>query len=118
MKKQTKQIMGTAAVGMGIAATGAAAYLLFGPNGKKNQKAVKGWAIKMKGEIIEKFETAKEVTEPIYHNVIDQISNKYSKMANISEAELAEEVKNLKKHWKSISKDMKGKKGAKKGKKK
>ncbi len=114
MKKQTKNIVGTAAIGVGIAAAGAAAYLLFGPNGKKNQKTVKGWAVKMKGEIIEKFEQAKEVTEPIYHNVIDQISNKYSKMANISQAELAEEVKNLKNHWKSISKDMKGKKSSKK----
>lgn len=114
MKKQTKQMIGSAAVGMGIAAAGAAAYLLFGPNGKKNQKAVKGWAVKMKGEIIEKFEEAKDITEPIYHNVIDQVSKKYSKMANISQAELSKEINDLKKHWKSISKDIKGKKSKKK----
>ena len=44
------------AVGAGIAALSVAAYMLFGPNGKKNKKAIKGWAIKMKGEIIEKLE--------------------------------------------------------------
>lgn len=43
------------AIGATIAAAGVAAYMLFGPDGKKNRKVVRGWAVKMKGEIIEKF---------------------------------------------------------------
>ena len=56
-----KEVIG---IGAGVAALSAAAYMLFGPNGKKNQKALRGWAVKMKGEIIEKFEEAKKTLDP------------------------------------------------------
>ncbi len=42
-------------------ALAAGAYYFFGPEGKKNRGAFKGWMIKMKGEIIEKMEQAKDV---------------------------------------------------------
>jgi hypothetical protein len=32
------------AAGVGVAAVSAAAYLLFGPEGKKNRKKINGWA--------------------------------------------------------------------------
>ena len=38
------------AIGAGVAAVGTAAYLLLGPNGKKNQKKVKAWAGKAKSK--------------------------------------------------------------------
>ena len=92
-------------IGAGVAAVSAAAYLLFGPNGKKNQKAIKGWTIKMKGEIIEKFEKAKELTEPVYHEIIDSVQAKYAKLKNTDQEELKEVVDNIKKHWKAINKN-------------
>lgn len=113
MKKQVKKVsksnnLGkTIAVGAGIAALSVAGYVLFGPEGKKNRKKIKGWAVKMKGEIIEKFEEMKEVTEPMYHKVVDEISAKYAKAKGISQEEVKEVVTDLKKHWKMISKDAK-----------
>lgn len=106
VKKQTKgisakQVIG---VGVGVAALSAAAYLLFGPNGKKNRKAIKGWAVKMKGEIIEKFEEAKELTEPVYNEIIDKVQQKYAKIQNIDKKELEETVAEIKKNWKAIKK--------------
>lgn len=106
VKKQTKgvgakQVIG---VGVGVAALGAAAYLLFGPNGKKNRKNIKGWAVKMKGEIIEKFEETKELTEPIYNEIIDKVQQKYAKMQSIDKKELEETVAEIKKNWKAIKK--------------
>jgi len=92
-------------VGLGVAALGAAAYVLFGPNGKKNRKEVKGWVVKMKGEIIEKLEEAKDITEPIYHNIIDNVKSKYSKVKNINEEDLEKVTNEIKKHWNSIKKD-------------
>lgn len=105
-KKQTKgvgakQVIG---VGVGVAALSAAAYLLFGPNGKKNRKTIKGWAVKMKGEIIEKFEETKELTEPVYNEIIDKVQQKYAKMQSIDKKELEETVAEIKKNWKAIKK--------------
>lgn len=116
VKKQAKgigakQVIG---VGVGVAALSAAAYLLFGPNGKKNRKAVKGWAIKMKGEIIEKFEEAKELTEPVYNEIIDKVQEKYSKLQNIDKNELQSAITEMKKNWKAIKKTASPKKPAKK----
>lgn len=112
VKKQTKgvgakQVIG---VGVGVAALSAAAYLLFGPNGKKNRKTIKGWTVKMKGEIIEKFEETKELTEPIYNEIIDKVQQKYAKMQSIDKKELEETVAEIKKNWKAIKKGVEPKK--------
>lgn len=106
-------------IGAGIAALSAAAYIMFGPDAKKNRKAVRGWAVKMKGEVIEKLEKAKEITEPVYHDILDQVKAKYSKAKNIDQEELDAIVADIKKHWKSLEKDAKSAiKGKAKGKKK
>ncbi len=97
----------------GVAALSAAAYMLFGPAGKKNRKKISGWAVKMKGEIIEKFEDLKEVTEPMYNKIVDEVSSKYAKAKNVSVEEVAEVVGEIKKHWKSLVKDAKGTKTSK-----
>lgn len=113
MKKQIKKKgLSTGkkvAIGATLAVAGIAAYMLFGPNGKKNRKVVRGWAVKMKGEIIEKFEQVKEVTEPVYHSIVDQISAKYAKMKNVDQAELKSVVADIRKHWKAMSNSSKPK---------
>lgn len=98
------------AIEAGIAALGAAAYVLFGPEGKKNRKIIRGWAVKMKGEIIEKFEGVKELTEPVYNSIIEKVQEKYQKLKNVDPEELAATVTELKKQWKSIKKEAMGKK--------
>ena len=115
MEKKTtnkKGISTKAAVGIGagVAALTAAAFVLFGPEGKKNQKKIRGWAVKMKGEIIEKFEEAKELTEPVYHKIIDNAHAKYAKLKNVDKAELEETVKEIRKHWDALKKETGGKK--------
>lgn len=96
-------------IGVGIAAATAAAYLIFGPEGKKNRKVITGWSVKMKGEIIEKFEKAKELTEPVYHQIVDEVSTKYSKLKNIDKEELESVVEELKSNWKKMAKESKPK---------
>lgn len=92
------------AIGAGVAALSVAAYMLFGPNGKKNQKALKGWAIKMKGEIIEKMEAVKDVTAPVYEKIVSEVAAKYAKLKHIDPKDLENEVATLKKHWKAMMK--------------
>ena len=110
-----KGLSGGEMVGIGatVAALGAAAYILFGPEGKKNKKVIKGWAIKMKGEIIDKLEDAKEITEPVYHNIIDTVSAKYSKIKKVDPKDLEIAVAEVKKHWNTMMKNAKPKKKAK-----
>jgi len=115
MEKKTVSKKGVSAktvigIGAGVAALTAAAYVLFGPDGKKNQKAIRSWAVKMKGEIIEKFENAKELTEPVYHNIIDSVQAKYAKLKNVDQAELEATVKEIKKHWHALKKEVVSKK--------
>ena len=113
-KKGASKAGKVAAVGVGVAALSVAAYLLFGPEGKKNRKKVRGWMVKMKGEIIEKCEKVKDVTEPVFDKIVDTVSSKYQKMAHVDDKELEASVKEIKKHWKSLVKDEKSKSKPKK----
>jgi hypothetical protein len=93
-----------AVAGASVAALAATAYFFFGPKGKKNQKHAKAWAIKMKGEVVEKLEKAREITEPIYQEIIETIAADYKKNKKASKEEIDELAIDLKKHWKTVSK--------------
>ncbi len=104
MKKNNRNNIGKVVATLaGVAALSAAGYILFGPDGKKNRNKIRGWAVKMKGEMIEKLEEAKEITEPIYDRIVDEVSKKYAEAKNIDKAELAAVVNGLRKQWKNIS---------------
>lgn len=98
-------------VAAGVAAIAAAGYFLFGPNGKNNRKVIKGWTIKMKGEVLEKIEKLKEITPEMYEAIIDEVSAKYAKLKHINQEEIAVVTADLKKYWKVISRDVKAKQG-------
>ena len=96
------------AVGAGVAALAAVGYFFFGPNGQKNIKKTKGWMIKFKGDVVDKLENAKEVTEDKYHSIVDSVASVYTKNNKATKEEVADLVKDLKKHWKAISSNTKG----------
>lgn len=104
--------IGTAlAVGAGLAIAAIAGnYFLFGKNAKKHQKQVKGWALKMKGEILDKVEQLKDVNEKTYHHVVDSVAKNYAKAKRVSATEVAQLAKELKSHWKDIHKEFSKKK--------
>jgi hypothetical protein len=97
-----------ALIGAGIAVAAVAAYFL---SGKKNQKAVKVWATKMKGEVTKKLEAAGEVSKETYENIIDAISEKYKKL---DAKEVASVVGDLKKKWNEMNKGVQKTKAVKK----
>lgn len=107
MKKQKNEnsSTGTAmAVGAGVIALAAASYFFFGPEGKKNRHNLKGWMVKMKGEVIEKMENAEHMTEAAYEKIVDAVAVKYAKAGKISEAEIRLFAAMLKQQWKGIVK--------------
>jgi len=91
------------AVSAGVAALSAAAYLLFGPRGKQNRRELRGWVVKMKGEMIERFEQVENLTEPVYQRIVKEVSEKYAKQKAVNKQELSAIVADMKKHWKHIA---------------
>ncbi len=106
MQKKTNNTGALAAgIGASVAAVAAAGYFLFGPKGAKNRKAISGWSVKMKGEVLEKIEKLKEVTPELYEKVIDEVSAKYLKAKGVGMEEVQAITTDLKKYWKAIAKD-------------
>lgn len=118
MATKNKSGVSVAGITAGIAAVAAAAvaggYFLYGKDGAKNRKKVKGWMLKAKGEVLEQMEKGKDMTEETYHNVIDKVSTKYQAVKDIDPAELQQMVKEMKGHWKSIKNQLSPKPKAKK----
>ena len=97
-----KMVLGLAA----IAAGAAGAYFLYGTKeGAKMKKQIKGWTVKMKGEVIHKMESMKDVSEGNYHKLIDEVQKKYRGAKNIDPSELDKLIAELKSHWKNIKKE-------------
>ena len=119
MNKKTNQVSGgqVAFMGAAVAALAAGAYFFFGPKGKAHQKHAKAWAIKMKGEVVERLENAKDVTESTYNDIVDSVANRYGKSSKVAVAEVQALAKDLKKHWKAIAASVKKSGSKKKGKK-
>lgn len=98
------------ALGAGVVALAAAGYLLFGPKGKANRKAIKGWTVKAKGEILEGLEKLQDVTKDKYDAIVSSVAKKYAKVKDVLPDEVANFEKEALKHWKSIERDLGGKK--------
>lgn len=103
-KHSSENITKIVTIGASVAAIAGAAYFLLGPKAKKHQKQLKAWAIKMRGDVIEKLESAHEVSESVYHEIIDSVAKEYVKGKKASRDEIDDLSKDLKKHWKTISK--------------
>lgn len=89
-----------------LAAAAAGAYFLYGSTkGPARRKALKGWMVKMKGEVMEEVEKMQDVSEDVYNAAVEKISEKYKQVQDVDSAELTALVQSLKGHWKDIKKD-------------
>ena len=115
----SKQAIG---LGLGITAAVAAAaggFFLYGSkNAAKNRKAVKSWALKAKAEVLEGIETAKDMTQEEYEQLINAVATTYLTAKSASKNELSEFKKEMKEHWQGLVKTANPKKPAKKAVKK
>jgi hypothetical protein len=105
-KKNESKAGLVAGIAAAAAAAAAGAYFLYGKNGAKNRRAVKGWMLKAKGEVLDQMEKGKELTEDAYHKIIDRVAQKYQAAKNIDRSELDQMAKELKGHWVSIRRQL------------
>lgn len=94
------------ALGAGLAGLAAGAYFFLGPKGEKHQRQAKAWADKMKTDVIEKLKTVSDISEATYNEIIDTVAKEYEKDMSLAKSEIKALAKDLKKHWKSISKSV------------
>lgn len=97
--------------GVGLAAAAAAAvagaYYFYGSKeGKARRKKLKGWVVKMKGEVLERMEDLKEINQELYDKTVDAVALQYEKVKNISPEEIAGVVKELKGYWGKVQKEL------------
>lgn len=91
-----------ALIGAAVAALAAGAYFMNTAQGKKQAKKMKGWMVKMKGEVLEKIEDLEEVTEPVYREVVDTVADAQIVASKIPRSEILTLATDLKKQWNSI----------------
>lgn len=94
------------AIGLGVAAAAAAiagAYYFYGKEGAKHRKNLKSWAVRARGEILEKLENLENISRKNYEAVVTQVLHKYKAIKNIDPAELQELTDELKGHWHGIN---------------
>ncbi|HBA59650.1 MAG TPA: hypothetical protein DCZ92_02265 [Elusimicrobia bacterium] len=102
--KKTGKLIGA---GIGLAAiTAAGAYFLYGEKNAKNRERVFGWALKMKGEVLEKMEAMKTIDRDTYLRMVDKIAERYAKLETISASELRHLTVELKNAWAHIDKKL------------
>ena len=92
-----------AIISASLAGLAATTYFFLGPKGKKNQKHARAWAIRMKADVIEKLEMARDVSQSTYNEIIESVAAEYQKGKKASGNEINSLAKDLKKHWKTIS---------------
>ncbi len=119
---EKKKSGGNAALGAGVAAAVAAAalgaYFLYGKDGQKNRRKVKGWMLKAKGEILERVEGLESVSQDAYEDIVKKVLAGYKGAKNVTSAEVLEMTNDARRHWQALRPLFKkqGKGGSSKGK--
>jgi hypothetical protein len=99
MAKMRKVVKAGLATGLGLAAAAAAgAYFVYGKTAK-HRRALRGWMLRMKGEVLERIESMKEVNEDTYKETVDKVAKRYRKVKDINQKELEGLVKDLRGAW-------------------
>ncbi len=107
-----KKVEKSSGVGAGLAvvatiAAAAGAYFIYGTKeGAKTKKKVRGWALKAKGEVLEKIEKLKDVSEDSYNSTVSSVMQKYEKMRAEHGDEIDAVTKELKGYWNHLKKHM------------
>lgn len=97
----------TGITGLLVAATLGTNFLFNTKKGKQSLKHIKSWAFKMKAELLEKLEKAKDINEAIYTKIVEELAEKYKKVKGMTVEEVQEMTQELKSQWKKIHAEVK-----------
>lgn len=89
---------------LGAAAIGA--VYLYGKNKKRVQRKLRGWMLKVKGEVMEQVSEAEELTREEYESIVDTAVDKYKAKKEQAAEEFEQTRRRLKSQWKEIHKEV------------
>lgn len=101
-KKDDSSKAGIAGAIAGVAAAAAGLVYFYGPKGDKRRKKLKGWMLKVKGEVLTRLEEAEELSKEKYDEIVDKAIDSYRDAKDASEKELDELKERLKGEWEHI----------------
>ncbi|MCM2266718.1 MAG: hypothetical protein NDI60_02975 [Elusimicrobiales bacterium] len=93
--------------GLGLAAlTALGTYFLYGKNGEQHRHLVRGWMLKIKGEVLEKAEEIKEINQEEYYKIVEEVTERYAKLGKVGKEELDNLAQDLKEAWRHITAEL------------
>ena len=101
--------MGKLTQGLIIGTAAAAAigtYILYGPGGERRRRELRGWIVKMKGEVLDEVERIAELNREKYEAVVDRDTERYSRLKVVGEKELKVLNKDLKHAWRAVAAEL------------
>jgi DNA repair protein RadC len=107
-KKKQEELSASQKFGIGIGLTTAAvaaagAYFLYGSeNAEQNRKKVRGWMLKAKGDVLERMEDAKHMTEEEFFALVDKVAMSYDKARSLSKKELKDFRNEMADNWQEL----------------
>lgn len=102
--KTKDEMLGTGVKLAVLAAAGA--YFLYGKRGARNRDVIAGWALQMKGEVLEKMEELKDINQQAYNEIVDRTAERYGRVKRVSAGELKHMTDELKCAWSHIGKQL------------
>jgi len=85
-----------------LASAAVGAVYFYGKNKKKTQEKLRGWVLKVKGEVMDRVASAETLTRSQYNEFIDAAIDKYLDKKHIAESEAEKLRQNLKGRWEEI----------------
>jgi len=98
----------TLGAGVRMAAIAAAGnYFIYGRHAGENREKIAGWALQLKGEVLQKMETLPEITQSAYNELVDKTARRYARVKRVSASEIKHITVELKNAWMHIGMTLK-----------
>jgi hypothetical protein len=82
-------------------------YFIYGRHAGENRERVAGWALQLKGEVLQKMETLKVLDQSAYNELVDRTALRYGRVKRVSAHELKHITVELKNAWTHIGMTLK-----------
>jgi hypothetical protein len=86
-----------------LASAAAGAVYLYGKNKKRAQKRLRGWVLKVKGEVMDKIASVETLTRSQYNDFVDTAIAEYADKKRIAKPEVEKLRSQLKSRWQDIT---------------
>ncbi len=82
-------------------------YFIYGRNAGENCDTITGWALQLKGEVLQKMETLPDINQKAYNDLIDKTARRYGRVKSLSAFERKHITIELKNAWTHIGMTLK-----------